>query len=65
MEVGDPLDWSDEDIQAQSEVTDADVSQARAWNARHMPPPMQRLNEAPAEDTEDEARADVQQRGGA
>lgn len=58
-DVGDALGWSDSDLDALSDIGDRDVQRARQWNARYMPPPMQRLNEAPAADTEDDARRQV------
>lgn len=53
---GPPLGWSDEDIEDEADVGPSDLMSARQWNARHFPPPMQRLNEAPVAENEEDAR---------
>lgn len=51
------LDWDEDDLDRESTINDTDLQLARQWNARFMPAPMDKLIEAPAVDTDVEARA--------
>jgi len=53
--VGPSLNWSEEDLDRLSDPTDRDITRAKAWGRRLMPPPFHLLNDAPVFETEEEA----------